>query len=103
MAQGITPKEADQLVKNGRAVLSDLREPDEFGEMRIPGALPLMRQVHIAAGVLIVLSLGIGQAVPLFRLLTAFIGAGLLFSGLTGVCGMAALLMRMPWNASRAS
>ena len=35
---------------------------------------------------------------PLFLLLTGFFGAGLLFAGTTGVCGMAAVLTLMPWN-----
>ena len=64
--------------------------------------VPIMRQVHIAAGTLILLSMGIAHAVPAFHILTAIIGAGLLFSGLTGMCGMAALLKRMPWNTSTA-
>ncbi|MDA6077115.1 rhodanese family protein [Edwardsiella anguillarum] len=31
-------------------------------------------------------------------LLSAFVGAGLLFAGISGFCGMARLLMKMPWN-----
>ena len=34
---------------------------------------------------------------PLY-LLTAFVGAGLVFAGLTGFCGLAVLLAKMPWN-----
>ena len=30
--------------------------------------------------------------------LSAFIGAGLLFAGITDTCGMGMLLARMPWN-----
>ncbi|KAE9854486.1 DUF2892 domain-containing protein, partial [Escherichia coli] len=33
-----------------------------------------------------------------FFLLSGFVGAGLLFAGLTGFCGMARLLKIMPWN-----
>lgn len=62
------------------------------------GALPLSRQVHIAAGSLIVIFLLIGQQVPFFRLFAVFIGLGLFASGLTGTCGMAMLLKKMPWN-----
>lgn len=62
------------------------------------GVLPIMRQVHIAAGSLIVIFLLIGQHVPFFRLFAVFIGLGLLASGLTGACGMAMLLKKMPWN-----
>jgi hypothetical protein len=30
--------------------------------------------------------------------LSGFIGAGLMFSGITGTCGMMHVLKRMPWN-----
>jgi hypothetical protein len=30
--------------------------------------------------------------------LSAFIGAGLLFAGITDTCGMGMILARMPWN-----
>jgi hypothetical protein len=33
-----------------------------------------------------------------FFLLSGFVGAGLLFAGVTGFCGMARLLKVMPWN-----
>ena len=33
-----------------------------------------------------------------FFLLSAFVGAGLTFAGITGFCGMARLLALMPWN-----
>jgi hypothetical protein len=35
---------------------------------------------------------------PGFIWLSAFIGAGLVFAGSTGWCGMAKLLSAMPWN-----
>jgi hypothetical protein len=35
---------------------------------------------------------------PWFVGLSAFVGAGLVFSGITGTCGMARLLGLMPWN-----
>ena len=61
--------------------------------------LPLMRQVQIVAGSLIVLGVVLGYAVHAgFFLLTGFVGAGLVFAGMTGFCGMAVLLMKMPWN-----
>lgn len=61
--------------------------------------LPLMRQVQIAAGVLILLGVALGYAFSSgFFLLSAFVGAGLTFAGMTGFCGMARLLAVMPWN-----
>jgi rhodanese-related sulfurtransferase len=61
--------------------------------------LPIMRQVQIAAGSLIVLGQILAWLVaPAFALLSAFVGAGLIFAGITGTCGMARLLGRLPYN-----
>ena len=61
--------------------------------------LPLMRQVQIVAGSLILLGLILSNTVaPAWILLTWFVGAGLTFAGITGFCGMARLLAVMPWN-----
>ena len=61
--------------------------------------LPLMRQVQIAAGLLILCGVVLGYSVSSgFFLLSGFVGAGLLFAGVTGFCGMARLLKVMPWN-----
>jgi hypothetical protein len=35
---------------------------------------------------------------PWFFILSAFVGTGLLFAGLTNTCGMAMMLSKMPWN-----
>jgi hypothetical protein len=35
---------------------------------------------------------------PRFVILPGFVGAGLLFAGLTGFCGMGLILAKMPWN-----
>ena len=32
------------------------------------------------------------------HLLSGFVGAGLMFAGISGFCGLAHLLVRMPWN-----
>ena len=61
--------------------------------------LEIMRQVQIAAGVLVLAGVILGLAVaPAWFALAAFVGAGLTFAGLTGWCGMATLLGAMPWN-----
>ena len=62
-------------------------------------AISLERQVRIAAGSLVLLGAVLALTVNLwFVLLLAFIGAGLLFAGITDTCGMGMLLARMPWN-----
>jgi hypothetical protein len=35
---------------------------------------------------------------PVFFLLSGFFGAGLMFAGLSGYCGLAILMTKMPWN-----
>ena len=62
-------------------------------------AISLERQVRIAAGLLVLLGAMLGWLVqPAFIGLSAFIGAGLVFAGVTDTCGMGMLLARMPWN-----
>lgn len=61
--------------------------------------ISLMRQVQIVAGVLILLGVVLGSLVsPVFYGLSGFVGAGLLFAGITGFCGMARLLALLPYN-----
>jgi rhodanese-related sulfurtransferase len=62
-------------------------------------AISLERQVRIAAGLLVLLGALLGWLVhPAFVGLSAFIGAGLVFAGVTDTCGMGLMLARMPWN-----
>ena len=61
--------------------------------------MSLERQVRIAAGSLVVIGAALGVLVhPGFVGLAGFVGAGLVFSGLTDTCGMGLLIARMPWN-----
>lgn len=74
--------------KAGLPVTVDTRQPIE-----------IMRQVQIAAGSLVLAGVALGVWVaPAFLALSAFVGAGLIFAGATGWCGMAKLLAVMPWN-----
>jgi rhodanese-related sulfurtransferase len=167
--QTLTPHQLAERLKDGRAVLVDIREPDEFARSRIRGALsrplsildsqglgltgdalvvftcrsgmrtgahrarlaaalggpaqlleggldawaaaglpldadakaPLevMRQVQISAGLLVLTGVILGVLVhPAWLGLSAFVGAGLTFAGVSGWCGMAKLLGLLPWN-----
>lgn len=61
--------------------------------------LEIMWQVQITAGALVLTGVLLGLFVaPGFFGLSAFVGAGLMFAGATGWCGMANLLRIMPWN-----
>ena len=63
-------------------------------------AVSLERQVRIAAGMLVVLGAALSFVHPAFVGLSAFVGAGLVFAGITDTCGMGMILARMPWNQS---
>lgn len=61
--------------------------------------LPLDRQIKMTAGMICLAGVILGTFVnPWWYLLCAMVGCGLTMAGLTGFCGMAILLARMPWN-----
>lgn len=61
--------------------------------------LEIMRQVQIAGGTMILLSVLLALLVaPAWALLSAAVGVGMLHAGLTGSCAMTRLLEPMPWN-----
>lgn len=61
--------------------------------------LPLDRQTQFAAGFLAFTGILLGVSVdPLFYAISGFVGLGLMFAGMTGWCGMAKFLAKMPWN-----
>lgn len=61
----------------------------------------LERQVRFAAGLLVLTGVVLGTFVTAYLyLLSAFVGAGLVFSAVTDTCGMGMILARMPWNKS---
>jgi rhodanese-related sulfurtransferase len=62
--------------------------------------LPIIRQVMIAAGAM-QLGFTIAAAAtgnPWWLVGTGFVGAGLFFAGASGICPMATVLGKMPWN-----
>jgi rhodanese-related sulfurtransferase len=78
----------DAWKKAGLPVMLDRSQP-----------IDIMRQVQIVAGSLVLLGVVLGALVaPSFYILSGFVGAGLIFAGTTGFCGMARLLAFMPWN-----
>lgn len=78
----------DAWVAAGLPVTEDRKAP-----------LEVMRQVQIAAGLLVLAGVLLGFIThPAFFGLSAFVGAGLTFAGATGFCGMARLLRAAPWN-----
>jgi rhodanese-related sulfurtransferase len=83
----------DAWRKAGLPVALDRKQPIE-----------IMRQVQIAAGSLVLIGvLLVAFVAPAYYLLSGFVGAGLLFAGVSGFCGMARLLAAMPWNRRAAA
>jgi rhodanese-related sulfurtransferase len=83
----------DAWRKAGLPVIVDRKAP-----------IPIMRQVQVVAGSFVVLGAVLGATVaPGFYLVSAFVGAGLVFAGITGFCGMARVLEIMPWNRRAAA
>lgn len=61
--------------------------------------ISLFRQVQIVAGSLVFLGTVLGVLVsPNFLLLSGFVGAGLVFAGITNTCAMGLLLAKLPYN-----
>ena len=168
----LSPQQVRERIDAGRAVLVDIREPDEFARSHVKGAqsqplstwekahlsidpdadviftcrsgmrtagacdrlaarvsgeafvldggldawakaglpvetdadapMEIMRQVQIAAGSSVLIGVLLGFLVaPEWFGLSAFVGAGLTFAGVSGFCGMARLLMLAPWNRAK--
>ena len=63
--------------------------------------LPLDQQVQLAIGFGVFVGSILGYYCnPKFFALSGFFGAGLIFAGLSGYCGLAVLMAKMPWNKS---
>ena len=73
-------------------------------ETRGSATLPIMRQVQLAAGLLVLVSVLLSFYVDRrIAWAAAFVGGGLSFAGLTGFCGLARLLAVMPWNKTNSA
>jgi rhodanese-related sulfurtransferase len=78
----------DALKRAGVPVVVDRSQPIE-----------MFRQVQIGAGLFVLVGALLGLFVsPAFFAIPLFVGAGLMFAGITGFCGMARVLMLAPWN-----
>ncbi len=63
------------------------------------GVISIERQVRIAAGSMVFTGVILGTfAHPGFYGLSGFVGAGLIFAGVTDWCGMGLLIAKAPWN-----
>lgn len=84
------------VVVGGTDACEALGVPVNRGEKDV---MSLERQVRIVAGALVVIGVAGSFLVhPGFIGLSAFVGAGLMFAGITDTCAMGMMLARMPWN-----
>ena len=84
------------VVEGGTLAWIEANLPVTRGKTRV---ISLERQVRIAAGSLVFLGVTLGWFVhPGFYGLSAFVGAGLVFAGITDFCGMGLILAKLPWN-----
>ena len=82
------------LVEGGTQAWLDAGLPVNRGASKV---VPLMRQVQIAVGLISATGAALALAVnPWFALVPLAMGGGLLFAGLTGFCGLALVLAKLP-------
>jgi len=73
-------------------------------EINPSAPIELLRQVFIAAGSLVLLGVVLATVLsPWFLGVSAFVGTGLIFAGVTGICPMSRLFALMPWNRRAAA
>lgn len=88
------------VIKGGILAWKEAGLPVVQGERRV---ISLERQVRIAAGSIILSGFALAWLIhPYFLGLSVFVGAGLIFAGLTDWCGMGLLIAKAPWNRRRA-
>jgi len=86
------------LVEGGTQAWMEAGLPVDRGETRV---LSLLRQTQITVGAVSAGGALLAVAVhPWFALIPLVTGCGLLVAGLTGFCGLALVLAKMPWNRS---
>lgn len=84
------------VVEGGTLAWIEAGLPVERGQAKV---ISLERQVRIAAGSIVLIGALLAHFVnPAFLWLSAFVGAGLVFAGITDWCGMGLLLAKAPWN-----
>jgi rhodanese-related sulfurtransferase len=84
------------VVEGGTLAWIEASLPVTRGQTKV---ISLERQVRIAAGAIVLTGVLLARFVNFdFIWLSGFVGAGLIFAGITDFCGMGLLLAKMPWN-----
>jgi rhodanese-related sulfurtransferase len=93
---GFDPKGGIEIYEGGILQWKALGKPIQVSK---PFHLPILRQTHLAAGLLAFAGVLGGFLVsPYFFLLSGFVGFGLMVAGATGLCMMSEILAKAPWN-----
>jgi rhodanese-related sulfurtransferase len=108
-ASGMRARKAQDVLTaqgiNAQVLEGGLKEWTQCGlpvRQGAQGGISIERQVRIVAGFMAALGGFLAIFVhPWFAALSAFVGLGLIFAGVTDTCGMAILLARLPYNANR--
>ena len=88
------------VLEGGIAKWIEAKRPVVQGQKTVS----LDRQVRMASGILIVVGALLGFLMhPWWHVLSAGVGAGLLYSGIMDSCMMALLLAKCPWNRTSPS
>lgn len=89
------------VVEGGTLAWIEAGLPVDRGTVKV---ISLERQVRIVAGSLVLVGVLLAVFVhPCFIGLSAFVGAGLVFAGITDWCGMGLLLAKLPWNSRKSA
>ena len=84
------------VVEGGTMAWAEAGLPVDRGTSKV---MSLERQVRIAAGTIVLIGAVLAQFVhPAFIWLSGFVGAGLMFAGITDTCAMGMLIAKLPWN-----
>ena len=84
------------VVEGGTLAWAEAGLPVNRGTSKV---ISLERQVRIAAGAIVLTGVLLAHFMhPAFIWLSGFVGAGLIFAGITDWCGMGMLIAKLPWN-----
>ncbi len=84
------------VIEGGTLAWIDSNLPVTRGTTKV---ISLERQVRIVAGAIVFTGVLLAHFVNFhFIWLSGFVGAGLVFAGISDFCGMGLLLAKMPWN-----
>jgi hypothetical protein len=74
-------------------------QPTRRPKLDVPHSNPVLRQTQALIGTVILAGVALAYLVHVaWLVLPAIVGVGLLAAGVTGVCPMALLIARLPWN-----